>query len=136
MAARNVIFGTLLALGTTSIAQANMKGSFFIPELPVNAVSATEFEVLEGPSEGAKTYWCAAAFYATFELGRETGRIYLTEPFGPAQTAGNTRGVTFSLTAPAQTSNPVTLSIEDAGATYSIGHAIQFCRDSDLEADR
>jgi hypothetical protein len=117
-------------------AMAYIKGSLFVPELKVNQISPTEFEVLEGRSEGARTYWCAAAFHAQYELGLTSGRLYLSRPFGPARTAGGTRGVSFSTTETEEPKTLVSLTIEQPGATLLIGHAIQFCRDSDLEADQ
>ncbi len=119
-----------------SAAMANVKASLFVPELQVNPISATEFEVIEGQSLGARTYWCAAAFHAQFDLGRTDGRLYLSRGFGPARTASGVRGVSFSLTETETTKDLVSLSIREEGATLLIGHAIQFCRDSDLEADR
>ena len=129
-------FAAALALiGAGTAAQADLQGTFFVPQLQVNPVSATEFEVLQGPNEGAKTYWCAAAFHAHFTLGRSEGRLYLSRAFGPARTASGTRGVSFSLAETATTTNAVSLSIRQEGATLLINHALQFCRDSDLEAD-
>lgn len=115
---------------------ANMTGSFFTPRLEVNQISATEFEVLEGLSEGARTYWCAAAFHANFTLGRDDGRLYLSRGFGPARTAQGTRGVSFSLVETPEVRQSIALTLREEGTTLLIGHALQFCRDSDLEADQ
>ena len=133
---KRLIPALVCSAALVSPALANMKGGFFIPQLPVNQISSTEFEVLEGPSEGARTYWCAAAFHAQFELGASDGRLYLTRGFGPARSTSGTRGVSFSLQEPAGAAESVSLSIRDEGSTLLVGHAIQFCRDSDLEADR
>jgi hypothetical protein len=124
-----------LVLSGATMASADLRGSFFVPELQVNAISSTDFEVLEGRSEGARTYWCAAAYYARFTLRQDSGNIYLTRAFSAAQTANGTRGVTFSLNTPGTTSQAVSLSISTVGLTKTVDHALQFCRDSDLEAD-
>ncbi|NNE54339.1 MAG: hypothetical protein HKN30_18290 [Sulfitobacter sp.] len=134
--ARRALAAALLLIGAGTTAKAELQGTFFVPQLQVNPISATEIEVLQGPSEGARTYWCAAAFYTHFTLGRSEGRLYLSRALGPARTASGTRGVSFSLTETPTTINAVSLSIRHEGATLLINHALQFCRDSDLEADQ
>jgi hypothetical protein len=131
---KSAVVSASMILGGPAVA--NVKGALFVPELKVNQISATEFEVLEGQSQGARTYWCAAAYHAQYDLGLTSGRIYLSRPFGPARTASGTRGVSFSTTETADAKDLVSLSIRQPGATLLIGHAIQFCRDSDLEADQ
>ena len=136
MKVRRALVAALIFMGISGNAIGEQVSSFFLPNLRVNQVSATEFEVLEGPNKGARTYWCRAAFHAQFLLGRKSGRLYISRPFGPAQTASGKRGVSFSLTETSTVSNSVSPSIRQEGTTLLINHALQFCRDSASKSDR
>ncbi len=100
------------------------------PRLPVARITATEFEVIERGGAGARDVWCAAARYAVYTLGQQSGRIYIDTPRGPARSVSGAKGVTFTTQAPP---NPpggsVSVTTRVAGANLPVIHALQFCRD-------
>lgn len=110
-------------------------GSFFADlNLNVNAVSAGRFEVIESRGAGPRDIWCAAAKYAQYSLGVDSGRIYVAVPRGPARTEARRKGVTFSTTVPGQeASTGVQIPTRIKGASLPVNHAIQFCRDRIIE---
>jgi hypothetical protein len=105
------------------------------PRLTVNPISATEFEVIEARGAGAQDIWCAAAYYAEYTLGRDRGRLYVSVPRGPAQTAPGRTGVTFTLREIAEPRTGVSVTVRREGENLPIFHALQFCRNYTIELD-
>lgn len=104
--------------------------------LPVNRVSAAQFEVIEMRGAGPRDIWCAAARYATGTLGQQRGRIYIDRPRANALTAQGRKGVVFTTQAPANAApTGVSVTTARAGASLPVAHAMQFCRDRIIEPD-
>lgn len=128
-----ILAGAVLAVTALPVA-AQFVSAFSEPQLPVNRLSNTTFEVIEKYGAGPRQIWCAAADYAIKTLGDDRGRIYVVTPRGPAQTAAGAKGVAFSTQDPglaASTGYSVTTDI--AGANLLIIHAKQFCNDYLIE---
>lgn len=121
-----------LMLGDGS--QATTRGSFFVPDLPVNPVSSSSFEIITNNATGNKNVWCAAAYHAVFALGFSRGRLYIERPVGAALYDPSKLGVVFS-TEVSGAAKVSSTAVDVAGNNLLINHALQFCRDSDLEAD-
>lgn len=130
------LFIGLAAVVVASAATAASKGSFFEPDHPVVALSDGRFEVIETGSDGAKGMWCAAAFHAQFTLGQDSGRLYVARPIGPSPSVAGRQGVVFSTRPVEMTYTGTAITVDQTGANLLMNHAIQFCRDSDLEADQ
>ncbi len=108
---------------------------FFKPDLPVNRVSNTQFEVIEARGEGPNGIWCAAADYAARQLGKTSGRLYIAVPRGPSVTMPGRTGIIFSTQPIADVPGRATNSIREVGANLRVAHALQFCRDYIIELD-
>ena len=118
------------ALSTGTGAFANF--GYFVPRLDVNAISGTQFEVIEARGEGARGMWCAAAQYAINQLGVERGRIYVARVRGPAQTVPGRKGVVFSTKPIGNVGPSPSVSVGQVGENLPVQHALQFCRDYDI----
>lgn len=103
------------------------------PGLIVNAISNTQFEVIEGRGEGARGIWCSASLYAVNTLGFNNGRLYIAIPSGPAQTVKGKKGVVFSTVPVGQTPKSVSVTVRRAGSNLPVIHALQFCNDYEFE---
>ena len=122
----------LIALLPLSV---SANGFYFDPGLKVNPVSATKFEVIEARGEGARGMWCAAARYAVYTLGQDSGRLYIDTPRGPSETQQAGTGVVFTTEPPQTTSQSYSVTVRQAGASLPVIHALQFCRDYDVFPD-
>ncbi|MEL7099221.1 MAG: hypothetical protein AAGM84_10375 [Pseudomonadota bacterium] len=109
--------------------------SFFSDlNLPVNPVGQGQFEVVEKRGAGPRDIWCAAARFATENLGVQRGRIYVAAARGAAVSEVGRKGVTFTTRAPSKpVSTGVQITTRVVGASLPINHAIQFCRDRIIE---
>lgn len=105
-----------------------------INRLQVVPIGGGDFEVIEARGEGARGMWCAAADYAV-KRGQQ-GRLYVKTPRGPSAVAKGRKGVVFT-TNPARLSveakRSVSVSVRIAGESLPINHAVQFCRDYEIE---
>jgi hypothetical protein len=101
--------------------------------LPVNPVSATQFEVIEADSAGGAQMWCAAATYSNDVLGRyEKTDISVLSPRGPSVTATGRNGVVFTIDQASLDEAPSTAysaTINRAGVTFAVSMALTFCDD-------
>lgn len=126
---KTCIAAVLASLMSVTAAQAG----FFKSKLDVNPISRTNFEVVETQSAGPNQYWCAASYYASRTLGKNSGRIYLSTPHGPAVTAPGYSGASFSTEPISGVNGRATNSITEVGANLTVAHALQFCRDNIIE---
>ncbi|MFT6023112.1 MAG: hypothetical protein ACI9PY_001225 [Ascidiaceihabitans sp.] len=121
---------TITALTAGTGLSAN--GSYVDPQLVVNPVSATQFEVIEGRGKGARAMWCAAALHSIQQLGVQRGRIYVATARGPAETVSGRTGVTFSTQAIGNVAPSPSVTVKHVGENLPVQHALQFCRDYDI----
>lgn len=118
------------ALTITTLAPAyaqSIRGRY---TLPVVAIDANTFEVVEAGGAGSSQIWCAAGIFTKRVLGQSGGDIYIKVPRGPSQSMPGRKSVIFT-TAPvdgAFTSN--SRSVRQAGETHSMTHANAICRES------
>ncbi|WP_390912791.1 hypothetical protein [Pseudosulfitobacter sp. SM2401] len=125
-----MIAATCAAFGTA----ASANGFYLDPRLDVNPVSATQFEVIEGRGEGARGMWCAAALHSVNQLGVQRGRIYVAQARGLAVTAQGRKGVVFSTQAVGDAGPSPSVTVRQVGANLPVQHALQFCRDYDINS--
>lgn len=104
-------------------------GSRFARFLDVNSISATNFEVMSGPDEGPRAYWCAAARHVENTLGLQQTRIYLAVGRGPSITEPGRKAVQFSTQPVGDNVSSYSISIRKVGYNLGSGHALRFCDD-------
>ena len=97
--------------------------------LKVNAISDTNFEVIDGPDSGPRAYWCAAALHVENTLGRQQSRIYIAEGRGDSITAPGRKAVQFTTVPFGDVGPSYSVSIRQAGYNLGSGHALRFCDD-------
>lgn len=98
--------------------------------LPVVAVDADSFEVIENDGAGGPQMWCAAAIYARRVLGQRGSDLYVQTARGPAQTVAGRTGVVFT-TAPMENAIPsYSFGLRQVGVTHSSAAASGTCRDT------
>lgn len=102
----------------------------FFDFLDVNPISATNFEVMAGPDEGPRAYWCSAARYVERNLGRPQSRIYIAAGRGPSVTEPGRKAVQFT-TVPIEGKDvsSYSVSIKKVGYNLGSGTALRFCDD-------
>lgn len=132
--AKHVIAAAVFA-GVTGAVQAGGLVVSFVQPFEVNAISPTQFEVIERGDAGAQDMWCEAARYAGVQLGMTRGRLYIETPRGPARTAQGRIGVTFTTDVPAKSVTSYSVNVRQAGLSLPIFHARQFCRNHIIEPD-
>lgn len=96
-------------------------------KLPVTAIDANSFEVVERPFAGPPQLWCGAGIFAKRVLGRNSGRIYLEEVYGPAKTVAGGRGAIFTLEEVPGAFTSLGTSYRKVGLNKSIGAATSLC---------
>ena len=110
-----------------------------VNRLQVVAINASEFEVIEARGEGARGMWCAAADYVTRTQGHRAGqRLYVKTPRGPSVTVQGRKGAIFTTDASRLPNGPkqsVSVSVKIAGLGLPVNHAIQFCKDYQIELE-
>ncbi|WP_299294908.1 hypothetical protein [uncultured Tateyamaria sp.] len=95
--------------------------------LPAAQIGPQSFEIVEADGAGNSQMWCAAGLYARKVLGARGGTLAIETPRGPAQSTPGRRGVVFT-TAPVQGAfGGVSLSVRQAGLTFSMTHAYAQC---------
>lgn len=125
--------GVALAL-TALPAAAQFTNALFEPQLPVNALAGSSFEVIEKYGAGPRQIWCAAASYAIDQQGAQRGRLYIVTPRGPAQTVSGAKGVAFSTRDPGNAPAPgYSVTTDVVGANLLLFHAVQFCKDEIID---
>ncbi|MEP3917262.1 hypothetical protein [Ascidiaceihabitans sp.] len=99
----------------------------------INALNASDFEVIQGQNMAAAEFWCAAASYIENRQGlSETTRIYVRSPRGPARTASGRKGVVFTTngTSVPKVENGLTLKVDAVGLSRTSAVARRYCRDA------
>ncbi|MDF3413150.1 hypothetical protein HKX54_01670 [Sulfitobacter sp. M57] len=108
-----------------------------VNRLTVVPVSATAFEVIEGRGEGARGMWCAAADYVlNGQRQASNQRLYVQTPRGPSVTVAGRKGAVFTLDAGSLPDGPkrsFSVTVSTAGVGLPLAHAIQFCKDYQIE---
>lgn len=108
-------------------------GLAFVAEnrLPVNSVSAAEFEVVARGGTGTKAYWCAAADFAESQGAKANTRLYVVEGPGPSASIPGRTAVRFTTDPNAAGVTPVTpqlvLSVDVVGDNLAVVSAKQYC---------
>ena len=108
-------------------------GQAFVAEnkLPVNALGATEFEVVASHGAGSKAYWCAAAEYATYKGAVASTRIYVVQGPSPSASVPGRTAVRFTTDPEASGVTPVNpqlvLSVDVVGDNLAVTSAKQYC---------
>ena len=100
------------------------------PALTVNGLTNGRFEVIEARGAGPRGIWCAAARYAAYTLGAQSGRLSIAQGRGSAISAKGRKGVVFQLGGTARSGYSV--SVTQLGASLPVVHALQFCKDYDI----
>lgn len=126
------LVAALLGAASASLAQVDI---YWDPRLPVNAVSSTEFEVIEARGAGPADFWCAAGRYAEDVLGQTRGRIYVQRGWGDAITAPGRKGVVFTTTPPAERVSSYALTVKTPGFGLFVTAAQQYCRNYIIELE-
>lgn len=106
-----------------------------INDLNVVPLSRSTFEVIEARGQGPRGIWCAAAEYAERRLGA-SGRVYIRDGRGPAQSVEGRSSVVFTTNAGELDQGPfqsTSLNTSQVGVGLPIDHAIQFCRRDDFK---
>jgi hypothetical protein len=108
-----------------------------VNKLKVVPLGGSEFEVLEARGEGARGIWCAAAEFADTRMRMaKNHRIYIKSKRGPAVSAAGRKGVVFTSKASAvQPVSSYSVSVRQEGLGLPVTHALQFCRDYEIELD-
>ena len=114
------------ALALPAVADTRLAIGFF-PDLDVNPISRSRFEVIEANTAGPRDFWCAAANYVIDDLRIDTGRIYIDTARGPAQTAPGRKGVVFTTQAPSDPKTSYSISVRQKDVGFSLGHAHRLC---------
>lgn len=130
------LIGLLVVL--TFPAQASAQVFQAVNRLQVVPLNAHDFEVIEARGEGARGMWCAAADYAQARFGNHQQRIYVKSPRGPSQSVSGRKGAVFTTDARRLGVSPSTslsVSVRHAGVGLPLNHAIQFCKDYQIELE-
>ena len=114
------------ALALPAVADTRLAIGFF-PDLDVNPISRSRFEVIEANTAGPRDFWCAAANYVIDDLRINTGRLYIDTARGPAQTAPGRKGVVFTTEAPSNPKTSYSMSVRQENVGFSVAHAHSQC---------
>jgi len=105
--------------------------------LKVVPLNGSDFEVIEARGEGPRGIWCAAADYAVNQGRTGPGqRIYVKTPRGPSVSVAGRKGVVFTTDASRLSQAPsrsLSVGTGTIGEGLPVAHAIQFCRDYQIE---
>jgi hypothetical protein len=132
---RHIVFAGLFGLMPLPLAAQVFEA---VNRLLVVPLSANTFEVIEARGEGPRGMWCAAADFAQRYGTPRQQRLYVKTPRGPSVSGAGRTGVTFttdasSLGVPEQQS--VSVSVRIAGLGLPVNHALQFCKDYQIELE-
>lgn len=132
MSIRNLVVTVGLCALVPMIAAADFKSTSDLRVLPV---STDSFTVLEGAKSGGSAIWCAAGEFAA-AMGRDAPRqrLWVVAPRGDAAGSHSRKGVTFSLVPePGMNGSQISVlaSTWQAGANFSVQHALVLCTDFD-----
>lgn len=105
--------------------------------LKVLPLNGSDFEVIEARGEGPRGMWCAAADYAVSQGRTGPGqRIYVKIVRGPSISVAGRKGVVFTTDAGRLSQEPsrsLSVGTRTVGEGLPVAHAIQFCRDYQIE---
>jgi hypothetical protein len=116
--------GLILAMPTVAMAYWAINRHQVLP------VSQGVWEVVGRPGSGAQDYWCAFGDFATQTMRLSAGqRLYMWRGIGPSVNRSGYKAIQFSLEPPpgADTSTPITLSMDRPGDNLSRAAARQYC---------
>ena len=98
--------------------------------LPVAAIDATSFEVVENNGAGAAHMWCGASIYARKVLGQRDADLYLKVARGPSKKFSGRKGVVFTVEPLANAVAQNSFSLRQVGSTHSVSASHFVCRDN------
>ncbi|WP_299043540.1 hypothetical protein [uncultured Tateyamaria sp.] len=113
-------------LPTLALAQTEIRRERF--QIPIFALDANTFEVIENDGAGGSDLWCAAGIYVRTRLGQRGGDITILSPLGPAQSVPGRRGVVFSTADTGEAISSFSEGVRRAGKRFSMTHAYALCR--------
>lgn len=106
-----------------------------VNRLTVVPLNPTDFEVIEARGEGARGLWCAAANFVQNRFGAPShSRLYVKSARGPSRSGVGRIGVVFTTDPEGLTPvQSVSVSLRIVGQSLPLHHALQFCRDYQIE---
>lgn len=119
---------TMVTAPTIVAAQSLTRRDIF--EIPVYALNAVSFEVIESDGAGGTQLWCAAGIYAREVLGQRSGSLYIEEGRGPAVSLPGRVGVRFTTQPVPNAFSAFTQGVRRTGQVFSINHAYALCNDT------
>lgn len=118
------------ALTFTTLAPAYAQSIRQSYTLPVVAIDANTFEVVEAGGAGSSQIWCAAGIFTKRVLGQSGGDIYIKVPRGPSQSMPGRKSVIFTTLPVDGAFTSYSRGVRQAGETHSMTHANAICRQS------
>lgn len=115
-----------LALPAAAFAQRVFYKQTF--ELPVRAIDANTFEVVEADGAGGAQIWCAAGKFTREELGQRGGDLTVVQARGPSEVFAGRKSVIFSTVPAADPVTSYSASIRKPGLSFSMAHAYAMCK--------
>jgi len=127
----------LLITAVAALAASPLAAKTFTAENGIQVVPARAGFTVQGDAgSGARHIWCAAGDYASRRAGAGgAARLYIAE--GRAPGLGQRAPIRFTLDAAGLTPSAVLvtgLSLRNAGANISVGHARSFCSNTSPSA--
>ena len=124
---QSAALAVLVTAPTMLPAQSLTRSDIF--EIPVYALDADSFEVIENDGAGGTQLWCAAGIYAREVLGQRSGSLYIEQGRGPAVSLSGRMGVQFTTQAVPNAFSAFTQGVRRTGQVFSINHAFALCGD-------
>ncbi len=123
---RRVVLAVLLASVPSSLFAFETFREIY--RIPVIAISATTFEVIENDGAGGSQLWCAAGTFARERLGVGPGeRLYVQRGRAQSERAAGRKSVVFTTEAQANEFSSLDLGVRRAGKAVSITQARASC---------
>lgn len=99
-------------------------------DIPVYAIDAGSFEVVENDGAGGTQLWCAAGIYVREVLQQRNGSIYILQVRGDSQAEPGRKSVIFTTQPGDNTFFSVTQGVRSTGKTFTAAHAYALCDDT------
>lgn len=130
---------TVAALISAIAGSSNAQSFIAENRLVVVPLNGSDFEVIEARGEGPRGIWCAAADFALAKgLTGSQKRIYIKSPRGASVSGVGRKGVVFTTDPNRLSQGPsqaFSVGTRTIGQGLPVAHAIQFCRDYQIEVD-
>jgi len=124
------ILSVVLALALAWPAFATAQ-SIFLRErivIPVCAIDATSFEVIENQGAGGTSMWCAASIFARDYLNARGGNLTILKARGDSEAFPGRKSVIFTTAPVANSVKSTSQGVRTQGQMFSMGHANALCR--------